>query len=654
VRSQTATSGETTRLLDVNDVVSLRKLQAIQMSPDGTRIAFVLEEPHSEAESQQTANTDIWLINSDGSNLRRLTKQAGRVFSPQWSPDGRSLAYLGADVSSNGTQIFLAPVESGEPRVLTAHLTSISSFSWSPDERHIAFLASADETDAIRKRRELGYDQLSIRRSGPDEPLRPSQLWRLDVQNRTTSRIMTGELQLLGLQWGPDSKQLLLTVAEKAEADPEQLRQRLILLNMDSGSSRTYCDVEAKIQGVSWSPDRKSVAFQSSSPGAADPFPGSLYACREGQRPEALVVDTPYTVDSFRWMPDGQSLFLVITQGAHRAFAQLTLNGRHLSRWTKPPLEVAFRSSYSLSRDGKRVACILTSGVQAPDIWLVEADGFQKQLTHVNPELSGCRFGESSEVTWKSRDGMKISGVLIKPPGYEEGSRVPLVVQVHGSQVADVNEFQGSWMNWGQLLASKGYAVLLPNYRGSLTDGARFARANQGDLGGKDFEDILDGVDALVNRGIADSERLGIGGVSYGGFLTAWAVTQSSRFKAAVMGLGIGNWVSMAGQTPGPEGMVRFYWLQSPYERSDLFWSRSPLAYVQRVKAPTLIYAGERDPLVPVSQSREFFRALQHFKVPSELIIYPREGHSIQEPNHLRDNLNRILNWYDRYLRNAP
>jgi dipeptidyl aminopeptidase/acylaminoacyl peptidase len=281
----------------------------------------------------------------------------------------------------------------------------------------------------------------------------------------------------------------------------------------------------------------------------------------------------------------------------------------------------------------------------------VQPDGAQKQLTHVNPELSNCRFGESSEVIWKSRDGLRISGVLIRPVGYQSGTRVPLVVQVHGSQVADVNEFQGSWMNWGQLLAARGYAVLLPNYRGSLTDGARFARANQGDLGGKDFEDVLDGVDAVVKLGIADPERVGIGGVSYGGFLTAWAVTQTARFKAAVMGIGISNWVSMAGQTPGPEGMVRFYWLHSPYRNPEMFWSRSPLAFVEKVKTPIFIYACERDPLVPVSQSREFFRGLQHFGVPSEFVLYPREGHSIQEPNHLRQNLKRILNWYDRYLK---
>jgi dipeptidyl aminopeptidase/acylaminoacyl peptidase len=378
-----------------------------------------------------------------------------------------------------------------------------------------------------------------------------------------------------------------------------------------------------------------------------------LYVCQEGMPPKALLQNMPYTVESFRWKPDGQSLFLVVTQGAHRAFGEFSLKDKKLSRRTSPPWEVAFRSSYSLSRDGSRVAGILARDREPPDVWLLDANGSQKQLTHLNPQLSSCRFGESSEVKWQSRDGLGISGVLLKPVGYEPGKRVPMVVQVHGSQVADVNEFQGTWMNWGQLLAARGYAVLLPNYRGSLTDGASFARANQGDLGGKDFEDIMDGVDAMVQQGIADPERLGIGGVSYGGFLTAWAVTQTSRFKAAVMGLGISNWISMAGQTPGHEGMVRFYWLSSPYERSDLFWRRSPLAQVSKVKTPVLIYAGERDPLVPVSQSREFFRGLQHFAVPSQFILYPREGHSIQEPNHLRDNLNRLLDWYDRYLKSS-
>jgi len=638
----------------VDDVVSLRKLQSVQISPDGTRVAFVVEEPNSESESQQPTNAHIWIVNSDGSQTRRLTDQSGKELSPQWAPDGKSVAFLGSGWKDSGTQLYLASVEGGgHPQLLTEHPTSVSMFSRSPDGRHISFFAAAPELEPIRRPREKGYDELQVRRSGPDQPVRSQELWTLELEARKTTHIATGDLQLLGMQWSPDSKRLLLTAAQKPETDPEQLHQHLATLDKSSGSLQNYCQGGAKIQGASWAPDGKSVAFQSSSPGAADPFPGALYVCQEGKPPELLLQDLPYTIESFRWKPDGQSLFLVLTQGAHRAFGELSLKDKELRRRNKPPWEVAFRSSYSLSRDGSRVVGILARDQQPPDVWLLNPDGSQKQLTRLNPQLSTCRFGESSEVKWKSRDGLRLSGVLLKPVDYEPGKRVPMVVQVHGSQVADVNEFQGTWMNWGQLLAARGYAVLLPNYRGSLTDGARFARANQGDLGGKDFEDIIDGVDAMVEQGIADPERLGIGGVSYGGFLTAWAVTQTSRFKAAIMGLGISNWISMAGQTPGPEGMVRFYWLDSPYEHSDLFWRRSPLAQVSRVKTPVLIYAGERDPLVPVSQSREFFRGLQHFAVPSQFVVYPREGHSIQERNHLRNNMNRILDWYDHYLKSS-
>jgi dipeptidyl aminopeptidase/acylaminoacyl peptidase len=276
-----------------------------------------------------------------------------------------------------------------------------------------------------------------------------------------------------------------------------------------------------------------------------------------------------------------------------------------------------------------------------------------RQLTHLNPELESRTDGASEEFRWRARDGQEITGVLIKPVGFRQGVRNPLIAQVHGSQVADTTEFQASWMNWGQLLAANGYAVLLPNYRGSLTGGAGFARANQGDLGGKDLDDIIDGIEALVRQGIADPDRLGIGGVSYGGFLSALAVTRTPRFKAAVMGIGLANWISMAGATTGPEGMVALSWLHSPYEDHQLLWDRSPLAHAKNVRTPTLIYAGERDPLVPVAQSREFFRALRHFRVPSEFIIYPREGHSVLEPNHLRDNLKRIVDWFDRYVKSA-
>jgi len=310
------------------------------------------------------------------------------------------------------------------------------------------------------------------------------------------------------------------------------------------------------------------------------------------------------------------------------------------------PLEIEAKSA-----DGRRVACILSSSSKPPDLWLVNTAGDARQLTHLNPDLETRTYGTAEEFRWRAKDSLELSGVLIKPVGYRPGARYPLIAQVHGSQVADTTEFQASWMNWGQLLAANGYAVLLPNYRGSLTSGARFARAGQGDLGGKDLEDVLSGVDALIREGIADPERLGIGGVSYGGFLTARAVTQTTRFKAAVMGIGIGNWVSMAGQTPGPLGMVALYWIHSPYEDTHLLWDRSPLAHARNVKTPTLIYAGERDPLVPVSQSREFFRALRHFGVPTEFIIYPREGHSVLEPRHLTDNLRRILGWFDEHLK---
>ena len=291
--ASTKNSASSTRVFRVDDVVSLRKLQSVQISPSGTQVAFVVEEPNSELQSQQPTNADIWIVHTDGSQIRRLTEQPGKELSPQWAADGKSVVFLGSGRKELGTQLFLASVEGGSAQLLTEHPNSVSTFSWSPDGRRISFFAPAPESEHTSRKREKGYDELQIRPSGPDLHVRPQELWTLEVETRKTTNISTGDSQLLGMQWSPDSERLLLTTAQKPEADPEQLHQRLATLEATSGSIQNYCDAGAKIQGASWAPDGKSVAFQSSSPGAADPFPGALFVCQEGCHPRRCFRTCP-------------------------------------------------------------------------------------------------------------------------------------------------------------------------------------------------------------------------------------------------------------------------------------------------------------------------------------------------------------------------
>src|SRR5207253_1104835 len=247
-------------------------------------------------------------------------------------------------------------------------------------------------------------------------------------------------------------------------------------------------------------------------------------------------------------------------------------------------------------------------------------------------------LGSTETVRWQGGDGWEIQGLLVRPAGYEPGRRLPLVVQVHGGPASLwPHRFYAAVGLWAQLLAARGIAVLLPNPRGSVGWGSRFSEANLGDMGGQDWRDILAGVDYCVETGVADPDRLGIGGWSYGGFMTAWAVTQTPRFKAAMMGAGVSDWFALMGTTPEPMWTEQVHFEAWPWDDPHAFRKNSPIEFVKQVRTPVLILHGENDNMVAVSQAREFYRALQHYNVPSEFVVYPREGHGIHETAHKLD-----------------
>jgi dipeptidyl aminopeptidase/acylaminoacyl peptidase len=287
------------------------------------------------------------------------------------------------------------------------------------------------------------------------------------------------------------------------------------------------------------------------------------------------------------------------------------------------------------------------------DIWIArpaeEAWGW-RQLTRVNRQLDTIPLAETRTLHWTGAEGWPIQGLLVLPVGYRAGMRVPMVLQVHGGP-ANLwpHRFQAGGSQWAQLLAAHGMAVLLPNPRGSTGWGREFAEANLGDMGGKDWEDILAGADHCIELGIAAPDRLGLGGWSYGGFMAALGVTLTSRFKAAVMGAGISHWRSFHGVSDIPTWDALFY-RASPYVLGNEYDRFSAIHGVARVTTPTLILHGEKDTCVPVGQAYEFYRGLKEHGVETELVVYPREGHGVVERKHQEDLQNRVLDWFRRHL----
>jgi dipeptidyl aminopeptidase/acylaminoacyl peptidase len=267
-------------------------------------------------------------------------------------------------------------------------------------------------------------------------------------------------------------------------------------------------------------------------------------------------------------------------------------------------------------------------------------------MTRLNQREPGPALDRSEIIHYKSFDGTDIEALLLTPRDYAPGARVPFVVMVHGGPTG---RWSDSFEPWGQLLASRGYAVLYPNVRGSTGYGNRFVEMNRGDWGGGDFKDVMAGVDAVIARGVADPAKLGIGGWSYGGYMAAWAVTQTNRFKAAVSGAPVIDLASEFGTENGSAYDEWFYGL--PYEKQEGFIKSSPITYAKNVRTPTLLLQGEADTTDPIGQSQQFYRALKRYEVDAQLVLYPREGHGLREEKHLLDRLNRVINWFDAHVK---
>jgi dipeptidyl aminopeptidase/acylaminoacyl peptidase len=292
------------------------------------------------------------------------------------------------------------------------------------------------------------------------------------------------------------------------------------------------------------------------------------------------------------------------------------------------------------------MAFVGSSSAEPEELWLKDGDKPAQRISDFNKTLRQLTILQPEWFRYKSFDGVEIEGALIKPKGYVSGTRVPLIVLIHGGPTG---VWADSIESWGQLLAARGFAIFYPNIRGSIGYGHKFVEMNRADWGGADFKDVMAGVDYLIAQGVADPQKLGIGGWSYGGYMSEWAITQTTRFKAAVSGAGLSNLASEFGTEAGSSYDQWFFGV--PYENLDVFMKSSPIKYLKNAKTPTLILQGEADRTDPIGQSQELYRGLKYYGVEAELVLYPREGHGLTEEKHLIDRLNRIVAWYEKHLK---
>ncbi len=644
--AQAKGDGEAEALLTPEMLVDLKFVSGVELDPEGEHVAYLLEVPRTASDDPGRSYRELWVADLVTGKSRRYTSREERVSSPAFAPDGKSITFLvKREKTHEHTQIYKIRLRGGEARLVTRHESSIGSYRWSPDGRWIAFTATDPETDEEKKDEESGRDW-------EDHGQNPkfARLWLFDVKKKKSRQLTDGDFNVSDFTWA-DDESLVVRAAATPRVDDDYMFTQLyaVATNGDGSAPRQLTTTPGKLGEMEVSPDGRHLAFL----GAVsqnDPLAQSLFVVPvAGGAAKNLTPDYKGSTARLAWWDDDTVFLVAVEKERHRLYKVDAASGeRQALEW--PSLVV---SDFDLQPENNRLAVAAHSPSHPRDLYVAAADGSGLERFHDhNPDLGGVRLARQEVIEWTGAEGWTIGGVLTYPLDYEPGQRYPLVLQVHGGPEGVSLDGWGTTPGYPvQLLASDGFLVLQPNYRGSQGRGVDYSKADHDDLGGAEFEDILAGVAALVERGLADPERVGTGGWSYGGYMSAWAATRhSERFQAAVVAAGLTNWVSFTGTTDIPYEMSLVHWNSWWFDEPELHWQRSPLAHINKARTPTLLLHGANDERVHPEQSLELYTALRVKDVPTRYVLYPREPHGLNERAHRLDAIERIRGWFAEYL----
>jgi dipeptidyl aminopeptidase/acylaminoacyl peptidase len=649
-----------TRGVTAEDYYAFETLGDPRFSPDGSTIAYVVT---TVDQKQNRRRSEIWSVPSDLSRPPvALTTSPQSSNSPRWSPDGKSIAFLSArptpaDAAGETArnQVWLLPLSGGEPRRLTSLANGVSGFQWSPDGTRLVVVGRSGPSDEAKSPsdvRHYTHANYKFNDSGWFDDKR-THLWVVDVAGGRATPLTSGDAwNDSDPQWSPDGRKIAFVSDRTGKAFDESRNTDVWVVDATGGALKKISDHETGDNSPRWSPDGQTIAFLSAVPEKA--HPKIWLAPSTGGAPSKLAADGIDLIPSgLRWAADGRALYFETGVKGTSQLYRVDLAARRATAITSGDRTV---HAVDVSDRTGKLAYAVNDPTRLDDLYVADASGRnERQLTHLNAALwKQLAIVPVERVPFKGADGWDVDGFFMKPVGWQPDRKYPMILTIHGGPAG---QFGFDWYHEFQVYASHGWAVFFTNPRGSTGYGEKFERGIELNWGGNDYVDVMNGVDAILAKySWIDQDRLGVTGGSYGGFMTNWIVSHTNRFKAAVTLRSISNFVSDDGTRDGAYGHKEDF-SGDIFDKFDVYWNASPLKYVKNVKTPTLVLHSDNDYRVPIEQGEQWFRALRHFGVPSEIVFFPRENHNLTrtgEPKHLVESINWQVYWFDRYLNGNP
>jgi dipeptidyl aminopeptidase/acylaminoacyl peptidase len=602
----------------VDALLDIPTLSDPQVRPDGKSFAYVLTSLNGNAR-----RSTIYM----GAVSTRASREIAEGTHPRWSPGSTQLAYL-------NKQVYVFDLEQRSSRAVTQSPSTVTTYSWTPDGQAIAYLAvdSGPEPDPIEADRDYRYSRLFT------QPLRGGE----------PRRVTNADRHVVSFALSPDGRRAVYA-AQPTPRARDSFDVDLYELDLASLRERPLVVQPGRDADPSYSSDGKWIVFHSQG-GTFNYFaarhvalvPSGGGALRYLTAHSNADVDVFRGGNSFTWSRDGGTLYYTAGHRTRDYLVRQDILTGSIERVAERVVGAA-----SFTPDLARGVLLKASSSRPPEVTLIEGSA-ESRLTNIGEKVAAYPTVESQVVSWESRDGLRIEGILFLPFGWQKGRPAPLLIELHGGPTGvALDSFPTPRTYPTQTFLQNGFAVLVPNFRGSSNYGAEFRLKNIDSQGFGDFDDVMTGVDYLVKQGIADADRLGVMGWSYGGFLTAWIIGHTERFKAASVGAPATDWTTYYAQSDGPRSTMMTYFGGTPWDQPDAYNRHSPRTGIARIRTPALLQVGSLD----INHNNEIYWSLSDRGVPVEYVVYPREPHSIREPAHQRDIMQRNLRWFTKWVR---